>query len=274
MRFAKLVFTAIFIILLVLTSVVPLYAEDYLGAVLGVSKKDKEESKSQGRGAESKVIVGKVEKVSENKVTLEEKKGKKKTEAIIDQDTKVVGQERKALRWEEIKVKDKIAIISTESAAWATRGGERRKALKVFVKPATSSGELKRRAVQGIITNISGLTITLAHQIQRDRVYTVVVNEQTVIKIKGVEKATMADLKVGQRMAAVGNLTGTGGILAKRIHVIPGKATGIFERYPIATPSATPIATPTAIPITTPTVVPSPTLIPSPTLELSPTPAL
>ena len=154
-----------------------------------------------------------------------------------------------------------------EKLAESTESGKKpQKLKKVIVREATGAAQLKRRAVMGVISDIVGNIITLVHQIQRSRIYQVSVNEQTVYHIKGIAtgSGSLADLAVGQRIAAVGDLADDGGILAKRIHGIPGKATGIFRRFPIATPSATPsgFATPSA----TPTSTPSATFTPTPTL--------
>ena len=80
---------------------------------------------------------------------------------------------------------------------------------------------VKRMAVYGVITAISENTITVSHPIYPQRTqYSVVVNDKTLIKIKGIETKTTADLKVGLRMAAVGDLNETGLILARRIHLV------------------------------------------------------
>lgn len=223
----------------------------------GQAKKEEE--------AGQKATIGNVEQVTTNAVILEEKKLKKKTEVVVDKNTKVVGQEKKTLKLHSIKPKDLVAIISTESAT-ATGGGLLKKAIKIFVRQqtATPSAQLKRHAVYGVITNINNNQITLAHPVHRERIYNLLISAQTVIKIKGITTATLADLQIGQRIAAVGDLNENGVLVAKRIHVIPGKATGLFEKYPLATPSAT--ITPTSTPSATPTLIatPSPTSSPTP----------
>lgn len=206
--------------------------------------------------------IGNVKQVTPDRIIVEEKKIKKQTEAVVDKNTKIIGQDNKILKLEKVKPKDLVAIISTESGT-PTDGLKIKKVLKIYVRQATDSAQTKqskRHALQGLITNISGEIITLAHQIHRERVYTLLVDAQTVIKIKGTETASLADLAVGQRIAAVGDLNEEGIIVAKRIHVIPGKATGLFEKYPVATPSAT--ITPTSTPSATPTEEPSPTPTP------------
>ena len=53
------------------------------------------------------------------------------------------------------------------------------------MKKATASAKLNRKAVNGVVTAVSGNSITLAHQIHRDRIFQVTTNEETYIKVKG-----------------------------------------------------------------------------------------
>lgn len=267
------IFTGILSVIIVLSILsIPLKAQEGFGAILGEKKQNPNASKE-----EKNVVIGEVDEVTNKKVVVDDKKQNIKTEAVIDNKTKVVGQNKKLLKVSQIKIKDKVALISTDSGSAATDGAKIKKAVKIFVKPASPSAELKRRAVQGIIDGINGVTITLVHQIQRDRTFTVIVDSQTAIKIKGITDSTLDSLQVGQRIVAMGDTDGAGAILAKRIHVIPGKATGIFKRFPIATPSATltlfptitstPSATVSGTPELTPTTTPSVSTTPSATLS-------
>ncbi len=118
--------------------------------------------------------------------------------------------------------------------------------------------EVKRRAVYGVITAISDHTLTVSHPVYPQRTqYSVIVDDKTLLKIKGKETGTLADLKVGLRMAAVGNLNEAGLILAQIIHVIPGKAIGLFKKNPVATASAKPSTGPSSTPSASPTFSPS-----------------
>jgi len=218
---------------------------------------------------EEKASVGNVQRVTNNSVVLEEKKGNKKTETVVDKNTKIIGQDKKTLKLNSLKPNDLAAVVATDSGA----PGQAKKAIKIFVRQASSSAQLKlskRHAVAGVIIALDGSTITIAHQIHRERTWTLLVNAQTVIKIKGTTDATLAELQVGQRIAAVGDLNEEGLLVAKRIHVIPGKATGLFEKNPLATPSGTLTGTPTGTPSATPTTTVEPT--PTPTLEPTITP--
>lgn len=284
------IFTLLFLV------AVPLHAKGKEEAP-GQTKKSENTSSNSDKNKKTDVVIGEVEDVTGNTVIVEEKKGKKKTEAVIDKSTKVVGQGNKPLKIGSIKLKDIVAVISTDSGELATEGGKL-KVKKIFVKEASMSAQLKRRAVHGVITNILDNVLTLAHQIHRDRIYTVIVTPDTIIKFKSqVSKgsgevtpsprataspeatggaalaettASATSLAVGQRIVVMGDLDGAGGIIAKLIHIIPGKATGIFKRLPVATPSASLLATPStratpsAEPTTEPSVTPSATLKPTP----------
>lgn len=228
-------------------------------------------NKTENNPSNSKAVVGSVENVTDKSVIFEEKRGNKK-EAEIDKNTKILGKDKKEMKLGSMKLKDIIALISTDSAA-ATSGAKLKKISKVFIKEASESALLKRRAVMGIISEINGSTLTLVHQIQRERTALVVYNDQTVITSKsskeGTPSASLTTLQVGQRITAVGDLV-DGKILAKRIHVIPGKATGIFKKLPLATPSASLVATPSAS--ATASALPSglPSTLPSPSVNVSP----
>lgn len=248
--------TGIALTLLLLT-VTPLYSQGKSNEAPGQQKKEEQKT------VEQKVIIGSLNAVTENSVTVENKNNKQKTEAVVNLATKIIGADNKPVKLGALKLKDLIAVISSDSAA--ATSGAKLKVKKIFVKEASSSAQLKRRAVMGVITAIQGNTLTLAHQIQRDRTYTVEVTEQTVIHQKSTEasgSATLATLVVGMRIAAVGDLNPGGGIIAKRIHIIPGKATGIFNKNPLATPSASIVASPSGV--ATPSALPSISPISSP----------
>lgn len=141
------------------------------------------------------------------------------------------------------KLKDLVSKLNSGRSELDTKNVG--KIAKVKVAIASQSAQLKRHAVSGIITELADGAITLVHQIHRERTYQIVTNDQTIVTIKGVTAATFSDLAVGQRIAVVGNPT-ENGLLARRIHVIPGKARGIFEKQPLASPSAIVSTTPSA----------------------------
>lgn len=234
----------------------------------------KEENSSQGNQNKT-AEVGKVEEVSGNTIVIEEKNTRKRSESVVDKNTKIVGQDKKALRVSSIKPNDKVAVISD-----STESAKPKKAIKVYVKKdASGSAQLKKKAVQGIITEINGSLLTVAHQIHRERITQVLVTGSTFIKTKdqvsspsasmeSSASAAPSTLQVGYRIVAVGDVDASGVLVARKIHVIPGRAVGIYRRFPIASASASPSVT--ATPTATLTASPSaaPTSSPSGTLSL------
>lgn len=228
---------------------------------------EKKEENSQTRA-----LVGNVEQVSPNSLIIKEKLGQSQ-QTIVDKNTKITGRDKKTLKLESLKINDQAAIIFDEETA--TKPGQIKKALKIFVREATGSAEIvqtKRQAVQGIIKEIVGELVTLTHQIQRDRLYNITVTTQTIIKMKEVANATLANLQVGQRIVVVGDRDASGNLVAKLIHIIPGQATGIYKRYPVGSPVATASASPVASPSATASPSISPSISPSPSIEASSSP--
>lgn len=225
------------------------------GLVLAKSENASANSKGNQVSNRNVVNIGQVESVGNNKLVIEEKNKKNKIEAVIDKNTQISGKGRDKLNIQSINKKDKVAIISSDSGKEASK--EAKRATKIFVKDGTASAQSKRRAVHGIITEINGLNITLAHQIHRDRIYNLVLTSSTLIKIKGIQDASPSALQVGQRIAAVGDLGANGVLIARRVHIIPGKAVGVFRKNPISTPSASLSPSPAASGSALPTSVPS-----------------
>jgi uncharacterized protein DUF5666 len=147
---------------------------------------------------------------------------------------------------------------------------------KMEVAEASAGAKLKRHSVSGIITSISDNTITIAHQTQQDRTWTIYYNDSTTITGKENKQsgdteasgsASGASLVVGARITTVGIPTDDG-ILATRIHIIPGKAIGVYEKLSESTASASPTASPSASP--SPEASPPPTATASATPEATP----
>lgn len=182
-------------------------------------------------------------------------------------------------------LKNILASLSAQRKL-ATPPGLLNKLGRLSVHSATPGASLKRRAVYGVITAVQGDVLTLAHPIQRNRTVSITVNAQTVIQGRGTT-LTVADLTVRTRIIAFGTRQAAG-LLATRIQVIPGRATGIGSKFPsptlgAASPTLTAVPTgsgsPSATPIVTqqaPTETPAPVVptdTPTPTPEPSaPTP--
>ncbi|MBU2577552.1 hypothetical protein KKA69_01850 [Patescibacteria group bacterium] len=249
----KAIKTIFFIFLLSFILAQPLKAQYYIGSVLGVKSE-----KPNSVGESKRMTVGEVEEIKGNRISVEDKKGNKIKEVILDGKTKILNQDNKPINLMQVKPKDKVAIIATQEPS-ATDAAGLTNRFKVYVRQQNQVKETKRRAVHGIITNRSGYSITFVHQTQRDRVNRLLVTPNTIIKIKGLVTGTLSDLTVGQRIAAVGDLNSEGVLEAVRIHVIPGLATGIFENKPL---------TPETIHLPSPTATSSP--VPTQSLEITP----
>lgn len=197
------------------------------------NSEEAKEKENQGKGSESK----------------ENKEGNK-------ENNEGKGSQGEINKTSENKGKGKIHLIGSKEDEISTKSGKLTKLEKVMIKEATVSAQGKRRAVHGIITSIDGSLITLVHQIHRDRSYQVETNSSTVIKSK--DATASASLAVEIRIVAVGDLNTSGVIVAKRIHIIPGKAIGIFKKNPLASSSALPSPSTTAAPSASPEPSPSP----------------
>ena len=202
----------------------------------------KKDARGQIKKQEVDVTVGTVEEVGPNKIGVKTKQGQK-VEIGTDNNTKFLEKPSgRKLVPGQIKKADMVATVATASAQ-ATISAK-----LVLVRSATDSAVLKkRRAVYGLVRSISGNILVVSHPIRDNPRYTIQVVETTSVKIKGFAQATIGDVRVGDRMAAVGNWQDEV-LVAKRVHVIPGKAIGLLERVGTrsATPSAT--ATPSASP--------------------------
>ena len=207
----------------------------------------KNDAPGQQKKQEVDVNVGTVEEVGPGKVKV--KAHGMSTEVITDKKTTILEKPSgKKLNQGQINKDDKIATFNKKFEA--TNSAD-----LILVKPASPSASLqkKRKAVYGLVRSINGNNIVVSHPIKDDPRYTIQVTANTYIKIKGITSATIADIKLGDRLAAVGNWDGDV-LVVKRIHVIPGKAIGLMQKiatesaFPSATPSATPIATPSASP--------------------------
>ncbi len=171
-------------------------------------------------------------------------------------------EKSKPVKIGSLKVKEILSLEATDSSTLKNS----LKLQKMEAKEASSSAQLKRHAVSGIITAVSGGIISISHQIQH-RTYLIYVNESTVVSMKNFKNALPSDLIVGMRIAAVGEPVDDG-ILAKLIHVIPGKAIGVFNKQPAATEEGDILLTPSP----EVTVSTEPSLTPEINIADTPTP--
>lgn len=195
------------------------------------------------------VNVGKVENVKPPRVEFRSQGRTIEIEAT--KSTRIIEKPSgKKITPAQIKKNDHIATFANPNATSSAN--------LILVKPATGSAEVRetrRRAVYGLVREINGNILVVSQPTRDNPRYNVEVVEGTVIKIKGLAAATIGNIKVGDRVAAVGKWSGDN-LVAKRVHVIPGRAIGLLER--IATGSATPSASLTPSPSSSPEISPTP----------------
>ena len=211
---------------------------------LAQGKSNQAVGKSISESKSDKAIIGNLGQIKPEKINVEEKGNGKNVEVSIDSNTKVIKEVGKKVQTglRNLKPRDLVGIIATQS-------GKGKKALVIFAKDATVSAQLKRKAVQGIVLENNSGTLTIAHQTQRSRKNIVLTDSDTIVKFKSTIASASA-IAVGDRIAAMGLPNSLGQLLARLIHIIPGKASGILQKFPLATPTATSTATPSTQPAT------------------------
>lgn len=227
---------------------------------------------SQEPEPEQKATVGNVERVTTSSIVVEEKKFKQQIETKVDKNTIIKNQDNKTLELRKIKPKDEVAIItekgSTDNNITIAPGEDSSldKAARIYVNQATSSAQSKRHAVQGIITNVAGNNISIAHLQQTNRNFTFSVSDETVVKVEHIDNATIEYLKAGQLIVAVGDLTDQNILMASWIHVIKD----VESSVPV-TPVPSQTILPSEIPL--PSIISTITSVLTPSIALTPSPA-
>lgn len=135
--------------------------------------------------------------------------------------------------------------IFTYSATRSATLAQDIKVRRLTMREATSPATLRRHALSGIITATGEGSITITHMTARDRSAMIYYNADTKVTTTDGEQAGVVQFAVGMRVAAVGEPVGDS-LLAKRIHIIPGKAVGIRVNHPLATAGGSLTATPSA----------------------------
>ena len=179
-------------------------------------------------------VFGEITAISGTTLTIQTRSDEIKT-VLTDSETKFlsIGKGgKKEIKLTALAVGDNIAavgIAKDESAGTA-------KFVVKLNKPPTN-----RHSIFGEVSVVDTGQIIIAHLIHKDKPTTTVkVTADTKIKIKGKDPATLSDIKVGDKVAASGTVDDKGIITAKRLFVIPGKATGAEPK--VSTKSATPSA--------------------------------
>ncbi|HOZ03544.1 MAG TPA: hypothetical protein PKX78_03565 [Candidatus Woesebacteria bacterium] len=204
------------------------------------------------------------------KAAAEIKFKEEKTQEIED----FVLEKTEIKRVEKLGVNKLMSELNQEGTASA--GFEEQERFQnMQAEPATETAEMRRHAVSGVVTSVEEGKLVLSHQVHRERVNTIYLNSSTIISSKGGVGLTVAEITVGMRLAVVG-IPSDDGLLASRVHVIPGLASGVFEKNPVPTgvdgdASLTPAPT-TSVSVTPAALSPSPSSSVSITPETSPSP--
>lgn len=179
-------------------------------------------------------VFGEISAISGTTITIETKRDAVKT-VLTDDKTKFlqIGKGgKKEISLSALALGDKIAAVGIANDE---NSGTAKFVIKLTGKQA------KRHAVFGKVSEISSSQLSISHLIHTDKPAIVVkVAVDTKIKIRGKADAVFADIKVGDKIAASGQIDDKGVIAAKRIFVIPGKFEGAGSKE--ATKSATPSA--------------------------------
>lgn len=189
-------------------------------------KNDRSESRRRSH------IKGEITAISGTTITLQTKKEEIKT-VFTNEETKFIQIQKggkKDITISDLKVGDRIAAVGIAK-------DEANGIAKFVVR--LDKPDKNKHSVFGEVKKVSGSEITISHIIHKDKPETTVkVTDDTKIKIKGKESASIEDVKVGDKVAASGTVDDKGVIIAKRLFVIPGKASGVKPQE--ATKSATP----------------------------------
>lgn len=197
-------------------------------------KKNEPQQQTQTVATPQTAIVGNVERVTTSSVVVEDT-NKKKVETKVDRNTIIINDQNKKIDLQNIKPKDKAAIIIKDEYSdqtklknklpYVTKGlkNEVKNAEKIYVKKDESSTQSKRKSTQGIIKQIQGNTVTISPQSKEDNVNHFIVDSSTVYKINDNEKAKLTDLQIGYSAAIVYDVQNQGLPVAKLFHVKSGK---------------------------------------------------
>lgn len=141
----------------------------------------------------------------------------------------------------------------------------------VEARPASAGAQMKRHGIMGVITAVTDSSVIVMHQNKAGQTDTILYNINTIIQSESDKSGTAAAFAVGQRINAVGYPSAQG-LLATRIHIIPGEPVNVSAVFRLAptgtatdaagsTSSAAPVLTVTPAATATPSV--QPTLLPA-----------
>jgi hypothetical protein len=173
---------------------------------------------------QKRAYVGEISAITGSTITLETKRGTKNV--LVNEETNIVGPQRKTLKVTDLKVGDTIIAMGTVDPDGVMT------AKRIVVVPKPPKAPPLRRAVFGRVKEIdkNKQILTVVHLKKEEVSFQVKASDKTRItkKLDGkMQKIDFSKIVIGDRLAAVGTWDETNQILtAKIIHVIPGKATG------------------------------------------------
>ena len=183
-----------------------------------------------------RAYVGKITDITDQTLTLDTGRGQRKV--LVNEETKIIGTSRQALKFENLKVGDLLiamGIIDQEEVLTAKR-------IVLIPKPKVTPPI--RRAVFGRVTKIDsqGKIVTLTRSAKKESSFQVKADEKTRITKKiddKTQKISFSQIALNDRLVAVGLWDEEKEVLtAKIIHIIPGKTIGLEK--PTQSPSPTP----------------------------------
>lgn len=172
-------------------------------------------------------IKGVITQISEDSFQLQTPK--LSVTILTDTNTKyfsVGGGPKQAVSFSDLRVNDRVSVVGI--------GKKDLEGLARLVVRHPKQKLAKKRAVFGTLTSIDGNNLIITHIRRADTTWQIEITSETRIKKIGGSSLTIADLKVGDRLVAVGTVDDAGVITAKFLFISPGK----FKGIPFSTPSA------------------------------------
>lgn len=200
-----------------------------------------------------RALIGKITEIQDGSLLIETKDGVKQLKlganvTVIDaRDSK----NKKTLDGKSLVLGDLIVALGFQNSKDVLEG---RRILVISELPTST-----RRAVYGIVEELKKDSLIIRHP-KKDEMWTIKVDSKTRFTKKSdgkVQKAEFSDVETGDRIVAVGTPTKeTNTLMARLIHVIPGKAKGLIKS-PSPSPSTKPGPSSTPKPKSTPAPTPT-----------------
>lgn len=188
-------------------------------------------------GQSSQVLIGTLQVIGANNISVQLSQGT--TQIAVDGKTKMTGKGKPFLTLSDLQPSDLVAIVATDSAQTATATAVTKKAVKIFVKSATSSAALERHAAYGVVQtlNTKSNIIILQNPVISSQTFTLTINSQTVIDLPGTKNAKLTDISSGDSLVVVGQGQVSDQLFVTQwIHVIKTAKPSVTSQP--ATPSA------------------------------------